>query len=270
MFPTSNNFSQFTRSQLAPFIDKQPLAQFKAQAIPISGGMTEDEEPQLAEFDKSGENVGGGAGGGVSSIGGFGGGSGGGSSAFSYARKRNLHGHEKIIDVNYGHNGSGKTYSYKVLGLKEGQSVRVGSIVTVMVTHYKSGRTFLTMGVVRRSRRVKDELNDSDMDRAGVMSRAEADSLDAMYSLKIVGSNDVGRFMVKRNAAGRIVQRRATHMPQSRLKGWNKHNTDKKGQSRSLQQTASAWWRNSNQRMWASAQRGDRRALAEVNRRLRS
>lgn len=49
----------------------------------------------------------------------------------------------QIINVTYGHNGSGKLYSYR------GSNKRVGDIVTPEVTHPKSGKTYRTLAVVR-------------------------------------------------------------------------------------------------------------------------
>lgn len=49
----------------------------------------------------------------------------------------------QIINVTYGHNGSGKLYSYY------GTNKRVGDIVTPEVTHPKSGKIYKTLAVVR-------------------------------------------------------------------------------------------------------------------------
>lgn len=53
------------------------------------------------------------------------------------------YGGAQIINVTYGHNGSGKLYSYY------GANKRAGDIVTPEVTHPKSGKTYKTLAVVR-------------------------------------------------------------------------------------------------------------------------
>lgn len=53
------------------------------------------------------------------------------------------YGGAQIINVTYGHNGSGKLYSYY------GTNKRTGDIVTPEVTHPKSGKTYRTLAVVR-------------------------------------------------------------------------------------------------------------------------
>lgn len=50
---------------------------------------------------------------------------------------------KQIVNVTYGHNGSGKLYSYY------GQNKRAGDIVTPDVTHPKSGKIYKTLAVVR-------------------------------------------------------------------------------------------------------------------------
>ena len=50
---------------------------------------------------------------------------------------------KQIVNVTYGHNGSGKLYSYY------GQNKRAGDIVTPEVTHPKSGKIYKTLAVVR-------------------------------------------------------------------------------------------------------------------------
>lgn len=50
---------------------------------------------------------------------------------------------QKQVGILYGHNGGGKVYNY--LG---GAGLRVGDTVTPEVTHYKSGKTYKTLGRV--------------------------------------------------------------------------------------------------------------------------
>lgn len=59
----------------------------------------------------------------------------------------------QIVNVSYGHNGSGKLYSYY------GQNKRVGDIVTPLVTNAKTGKTYKTLGVVRSTRQVANAIN---------------------------------------------------------------------------------------------------------------
>ena len=54
----------------------------------------------------------------------------------------------QIVNVNYGHEGSGKLYSYY------GQNKRTGDVVTPEVTHPKSGKVYKTLGVVQSTHRL--------------------------------------------------------------------------------------------------------------------
>ncbi len=56
----------------------------------------------------------------------------------------------QVVNVTYGHNGSGKLYSYY------GQNKRTGDIVTPEVTHPKSGKTYKTLAVVQSTHQVKN------------------------------------------------------------------------------------------------------------------
>lgn len=58
-------------------------------------------------------------------------------------QSQSKYGGAQVINVTYGHNGSGKLYSYY------GTNKRVGDIVTPEVTHPKSGKTYRTLAVVR-------------------------------------------------------------------------------------------------------------------------
>lgn len=59
------------------------------------------------------------------------------------SNSRSKYGGAQVVNVTYGHNGSGKLYSYY------GTNKRVGDIVTPEVTHPKSGKTYKTLAVVR-------------------------------------------------------------------------------------------------------------------------
>ena len=54
---------------------------------------------------------------------------------------------QRQVGVLYGHQGGGKVYNYLA-----GEGVRAGDIVTPMVTHYKSGKTYKTLGRVTNTR----------------------------------------------------------------------------------------------------------------------
>jgi len=56
----------------------------------------------------------------------------------------------QVVNVTYGHEGSGKLYSYI------GQNKRTGDIVTPDVTHPKSGKTYKTLAVVRSTHSLKN------------------------------------------------------------------------------------------------------------------
>ena len=56
----------------------------------------------------------------------------------------------QVVNVTYGHEGSGKLYSYY------GQNKRTGDIVTPEVTHPKSGKTYKTLAVVRSTHNIKN------------------------------------------------------------------------------------------------------------------
>lgn len=57
-------------------------------------------------------------------------------------------GRNQIVNVTYGHHGSGKLYSYY------GSNKRTGDIVTPEVTHPKTGKTYKTLAVVRSTHSV--------------------------------------------------------------------------------------------------------------------
>ena len=65
-------------------------------------------------------------------------------------------GGQQIVNVTYGHNGSGKLYSYY------GSNKRTGDIVTPEVTHPKSGKTYKTLAVVRSTHKIPQGQNTVD------------------------------------------------------------------------------------------------------------
>jgi len=54
---------------------------------------------------------------------------------------------QRQVGILYGHTGEGKVYNYLA-----GEGVRAGDIVTPMVTHAKSGKTYKTLGRVVNTR----------------------------------------------------------------------------------------------------------------------
>lgn len=60
---------------------------------------------------------------------------------------------KQIVNVTYGHNGSGKLYSYY------GQNKRTGDIVTPEVTHPKSGKKYKTLAVVKSTHNIQQGQN---------------------------------------------------------------------------------------------------------------
>lgn len=62
----------------------------------------------------------------------------------------------QVVNVTYGHHGSGKLYSYY------GQNKRTGDIVTPEVTHPKSGKVYKTLAVVKSTHQVKNGQNTID------------------------------------------------------------------------------------------------------------
>lgn len=69
---------------------------------------------------------------------------------------------EKQVGVLYGHEGSGKVYDYLAK-----DTVRTGDIVTPMVTHAKTGKTYKTLARVVRTR---DSLSPASARVAGELS----------------------------------------------------------------------------------------------------
>ncbi len=59
------------------------------------------------------------------------------------------YGGAQIVNVTYGHNGSGKMYSYY------GTNKRTGDIVTPEVTNPKTGKTYRTLAVVRSTHNIE-------------------------------------------------------------------------------------------------------------------
>lgn len=89
----------------------------------------------------------------------------------------------QIINVTYGHNGSGKLYSYY------GTNKRVGDIVTPEVTHPKSGKTYKTLAVVRSTRNAGQGVDTVDyLQQRQEGSRGQM--IDRPRPLKWIGKTD--------------------------------------------------------------------------------
>lgn len=67
----------------------------------------------------------------------------------SNAPKQPKYGGTQVVNVTYGHHGSGKLYSYY------GTNKRAGDIVTPEVTNPKSGKTYRTLAVVRSTHNIE-------------------------------------------------------------------------------------------------------------------
>lgn len=59
----------------------------------------------------------------------------------------------RLISVGYGHNPGGKLYDYETT-----KEYRTGDVVVVPVTHYKSKKTYNTLGVVMQTHTDQDEI----------------------------------------------------------------------------------------------------------------
>jgi len=249
------NLSQFMRSTLAPFMDRQKLQPFKPNAFspPKILGMTEDDDPEPLQQSGGSFSGGGGSGGSPPSMGGM---SGGGAPIQTFASGSRFgardgdNAQNQVVDVNYGHFGSGKVYSYYAKNLREGQTV------TATVTHYKSKRDFKTLAVVKRV-----TPNDTQQD---VNERRAAAGL-AGIALKTIDDNDVNSYVAIQTKTGRRGFK-IVRYSKNNLKGWQKHNTVvkrvrlNKGMKGKAQYTTvearrtdaqtSAAWRRDSKRRW--------------------
>ena len=93
------------------------------------------------------------------------------------------YGGAQIINVTYGHQGSGKLYSYY------GTNKRVGDIVTPEVTHPKSGKTYRTLAVVRSTHNAGEGTDTVDylqQRKAG----ANGQNINQPKNLKGIGKTD--------------------------------------------------------------------------------
>lgn len=93
------------------------------------------------------------------------------------------YGGAQIINVTYGHNGSGKLYSYY------GTNKRTGDIVTPEVTHPKSGKTYKTLAVVRSTHNAGQGKETLDY-LQGKQSNALGNHIDKPRGMKWIGKTD--------------------------------------------------------------------------------
>lgn len=89
----------------------------------------------------------------------------------------------QIINVTYGHNGSGKLYSYY------GTNKRTGDIVTPEVTNPKSGKTYRTLAVVRSTHNIANGGNTVNY-LQGKTPNANGEYKDKPTNLKYIGKTD--------------------------------------------------------------------------------
>jgi len=93
------------------------------------------------------------------------------------------YGGAQIINVTYGHNGSGKLYSYY------GTNKRTGDIVTPEVTHPKSGKTYRTLAVVRSTHNAGQGKETLDY-LQGKQPNALGNHIDKPRGMKWIGKTD--------------------------------------------------------------------------------
>lgn len=97
--------------------------------------------------------------------------------------KQPKYGGAQIINVTYGHNGSGKLYSYY------GTNKRAGDIVTPEVTHPKSGKTYKTLAVVRSTHNASQIPNTLDY-LQGKKQNTFCNYIDKPKGMKWIGKTD--------------------------------------------------------------------------------
>lgn len=93
------------------------------------------------------------------------------------------YGGAQVINVTYGHNGSGKLYSYY------GTNKRAGDIVTPEVTHPKSGKTYKTLAVVRSTHNAVQGKETLDY-LQGKRENALGGNIDKPRGMKWIGKTD--------------------------------------------------------------------------------
>lgn len=93
------------------------------------------------------------------------------------------YGGAQVINVTYGHNGSGKLYSYY------GTNKRTGDIVTPEVTHPKSGKVYKTLAVVKSTHNIAQGKDTLDY-LQGRQQGALGNYIDKPRGMKWIGKTD--------------------------------------------------------------------------------
>lgn len=101
----------------------------------------------------------------------------------SSSSKQPKYGGGQVVNVTYGHNGSGKLYSYY------GTNKRAGDIVTPEVTNPKSGKTYRTLAVVRSTHNIEQGKPTIDY-LQGEIPNAKGDYIKKPINLKYIGKTD--------------------------------------------------------------------------------
>jgi len=99
------------------------------------------------------------------------------------AQKQPKYGGAQVVNVTYGHNGSGKVYSYY------GTNKRTGDIVTPEVTNPKSGKTYRTLAVVRSTHNIEQGKPTIDY-LQGKTEGANGKKIEKPTNLKYIGKTD--------------------------------------------------------------------------------
>ncbi len=222
-----NNIFQFIRSGISRFITRVKI-RFGAGGKIQDGTQAKEERytPSItgaANFSGSQATKASGTAGGV----GGGGGGGGGSISGSFSGDGRVKDQEadQIVDVNYGHDGGGKVYTYKSKG------AAVGKNVTAPVTHWRSGKNYKTLAVIRRVQDAKSVGGE-----AGVNERRKAAGFGGI-SLKYIGPEDMNQYV------GSGSSRKLVFSPKLRLPGWSKYS-----KGRTHAQASEAWRQDSKRR----------------------
>ena len=145
---------------------------------------------------------------------------------------------EQIVSGNYGHNGGGKLYSYKAKG------ATINKVVTAPVSHWKSGKLYKTLFVIRDVKKSEDVGGESGINEA----RAEK-GLDGI-NLKTIDASDMNQYTSITGADG-SKRRVMVYSPKSQLPGWKRYAGKTSGVT-SHSRISSAWRRDSNKRYRAS------------------
>lgn len=98
-------------------------------------------------------------------------------------QKTPKYGGAQVINVTYGHNGSGKLYSYY------GTNKRTGDIVTPEVTHPKSGKVYKTLAVVKSTHNIVQGKDTLDY-LQGRQQGALGNYIDKPRGMKWIGKTD--------------------------------------------------------------------------------